>query len=313
MEATVIPPPPDAASIPPPPDYQAPAAPKTPAYDDKLSPIVGGTLDTFGLTQRPGARSLKDVALNPKGASEHIARLAGTAGLLSFGGAGALGLGLPALAGEVVTAGGLGALEEKAKGGSPTWGLTRDAILTGLTGGAANRVTAWLNKPVEALSGAIKAPAEVLDVIASRLPKGAFFNLPSLSKTPMTAADAVEELSKLKGAAYKQAWAELRDEIGRLDIKNMVTSGGQQFAKIPGPTAAQQFAQGTSRSLPAAPGLARRGAAAASRSDHVREAAEALSTDPIAQDVGMGGLSQLKIPQILRGAKHMIPSMEAIP
>jgi len=280
--------------------FGAAAAPteKAPSgYDDKLSPLVGGILDTLGMTQRPGARSVKDVMVDPKDRWEHLARFLGTTGALMLGGAAGAPLVGP-LGAEALTAGALGALEEKAKGGSAAWGALRDATLTGLTGAAFNKAAAWLAAPGEKLAAGIRAPAEVLDTIRARLPKGKFFNMPSLSKSPLTVDEAVEGLSKLRGKAYTQGWAELADNIDRLDIKEMAVGSG--FQKIPGPTAAEQFAKGSSSTLPAAPGLVRRAAANLGKSDELRRATEALATDPTAQQVGVG--AAVSTPHLVRRA-----------
>jgi len=255
---------------------------------------VGGIADTLGLTNRPGARTPKDVITNPRGL-EHVARAALVAPAVYFGGralapaAAGVGLGTGAIAGNIAAAGAVGAGEAALRGDNALYAGILDAIVAGLTEGTISGVSSLpkiglkeLGAPARAFKWATEAPGKALDAIAARLPSGKWFNVPSLSSKPLSVKDAVDKLKDLEGLPYQQARAELANEMTRLDMQRI--SG-------PKPFAGQVFKAGTSKERYQSPGLGRAKAAEAVRgvveTPATRAAADALAIENPTASMGL--------------------------
>lgn len=194
---------------------------------DPHGPVMGGVLDTMGVTDRKGARTATDTILRPQGVGELMTREAVLAPV-SLGS-------LPA---RVAVQGGLGALERLTAGKGledAGYGALIDATVAGLTEGVLGAVGAGarkLAKPLlesraankaaqSAFEWATEAPQVALDALAKRFP-GAKMLIPSLDETKkLTFQEAIDRLTKVKGGvegdAYKQARAEIADWMKRLD------------------------------------------------------------------------------------------------
>lgn len=195
--------------------------------------------------------------------------------------------------GRMVGAGLVGAGREAAGGGdaqSVLFSGLLDAVVGGLTEGAMKvagsgakvagvklGLKEW-GAPVRAFEYASKAPKEVLDTLAERLPSGKWVNAPSLSKQPMTFKEAVEKLVDAKqgkkGLDYQVARAEIAHEMNRLDIQRVTG---------PKPLAGQVFKKGTSpeRFDPSDFSRFAESARRAIGSNTGRSIADALTTTPI--------------------------------
>jgi hypothetical protein len=315
--ADLIPPgavPRDTADLIPPgaiPRDPTPKAPQQAPYSDPYGPLTGGILDTLGLTKRPGARTPLDVALSPQGVSEHIARGMMAAPAIYFGGLGAGAAGVPALAGEMAASGLIGAAEAAKEGRSPGAAALTDATVAGLTGGVVPKVLPTITripgvqelaKPAQAFKWATEAPKKMLAAIKDRLPKAAFVNVPSLSKSPMNPVDAVKKLTELTGLEYQQARGEIISEFNRLDIQKWLTTATGDFVKGPKPYAGSVFKAGTSKARFEPPTTAKVAEAVRPAAPVARASGEALATDPVAPGVPAGGVAALSFPDYILGA-----------
>jgi len=295
---------------------------KAEPYSDPYSPVTGGILDTLGMTKRPGARTPLDVALSPKGVPEHIARGMMAAPAIYFGGLAAGAAGAPALAGEMAASGLIGAAEAKKQGESPGRAALTDAALAGLTGGAVTGLNKGLplgklgsipgvealGKPARAFEWATEAPKKMLQAIKDRLPKAAFVNVPSLSKSPMNPVDAVKKLTELTGMEYKQARAEIISEFNRLDIQQWIATATGEFVKGPKPYAGSVFKAGTSKARfePSTTAKVAEAVRPALTGPAARSSGEALATEPVAPGVPAGGVAAMAFPDYILGAGRAI-------
>lgn len=221
-----------------------PASAPTPKADS-LTPVVGGIADTLGLTDRPGARNVAQVLMNPEGTAETVASTLAKGGAIGAAGGGlglvAARLGAPLLAqgaaqiaGRVGAAGATGAGAAALRGEDPFWGGVIDAAVAGILGEGGAKVLSsgmrvgpvalglkeW-GAPARAFAEAPAKAVDAFDIIKSRLPAGNWFNVPSLGAARMSAQDAIAKLAEKTGAAYVQARAELASELSRLDMQRL--------------------------------------------------------------------------------------------
>ncbi len=221
-------------------DLAPKAAAKTaPATEEPILP--GAVKDVLGVSGRPGAVPLTGapgtktplgVVLKPEGALERLTQAAVTTPAILAGGE-ALGvLGAPAALGRIAASGLIGGAEAKAQGRSFGYGALLDAIVAGMTEGAGTALMKAPKVGAEALADPImraraalryatEAPDKALAGLRARLPKGAWLNVPSLSKSRLTVDDAVAKLAKMEGNAYQQARAEIASEMNRLDVQRV--------------------------------------------------------------------------------------------
>ena len=281
---------------------QEPASRTTPS--DTHGPILGGILDTLGVTGRPGARTPADVLLRPEGLAEHAAQLAVTipATYLSGAGLGALATKvLPAVAGaapvigRVAASAGMGGAEAAARGDSPTMGALIDGVIAALTEGAVSKVSSGAKLPLigkveglmergapaRAYKWATEAVKEALEPVRARLPKAARLNIPSVSKTPITVDEAVKTLGTLEGDAYQQALQEIKNEMNRLDIQKWIATLSGEFVKGPRPYAGTVYGRSVSPERFAPPTSAK-----------VAEAVRPVVTSPGARSLADIGTTQ---------------------
>lgn len=234
------------------------AAPKAPTPKaDNHGVIVGGVLDTLGMTDRPGAVPLTGnaqtktplgVVLKPEGIAEGAireavlapltakslpARLAITAGL---GGAEQLA------SGKGLEAAGYGALLDAIVAGTMEGAMGAGRLAAGAVGTGARKLAREYLDGQDAAAAAkrgfewaTKAPSEALDALRARFP-GAKVFIPSIDpKAKITLDEAVQSLSQMTGNAYKQARAEIAYWMNTLDKQ-----------KVPKPKAGQVFKASTS-------------------------------------------------------------------
>lgn len=230
---------------------EAPTTKPAPKPDDH-SVLWGAVLDTLGLTDRPGAVPLTGrpgvktplgVVLNPEGVAEHLTQAAVVTPAIALGGAGlgALAESIPAIAnvarfapaaGRIATSGAVGGGEAAAQGRDVTMGTMLDAVVAGLSEGAAaalrfapkvgvENVAEPLRAARRGLQWATEAPEKALDIIADRLPKGRWLNVPSLSDKAMTVKEAVKKLAQQTEETYRIARQEIASEMTRLDIQRL--------------------------------------------------------------------------------------------
>lgn len=226
-------------------------------YSDSYSPAVGGALDTFGLTDRPGKRTTADVLLRPEGGLERVAQGLTAAGAIGATGGLAASIGLPAMLGEIGAGAGIGAAQSLARGESGpriAWDAMIDGLLTGATGGLTKLLASggtipltnigvglkeW-GAPARAFKWASEAPQKALDLILSRVPRGArVLNVPSISPKPLSPEGAVKQLAEMTGKEYQIARAELASELTKWDAQ--IAAGG------PRPGAGQIFKKYTAK------------------------------------------------------------------
>jgi hypothetical protein len=284
-----------------------------------LDMIPGGRAlqEKFG---RPGARSPKDVVLNPQGVGEQAASMAVKAPMLAGGGALAKAAGAAPLVGEALTAGTMGAAEQ---GRNPLAGFLIDAAVTAITGGAVKGIDTGIKIPgmgkVEGLAerGAAARgyeyakglPQKALDFIENRLPKRAILRVPTISSEPITPQAAIKKLSELEGIAYKQARSEIADEFNRIEIQRFAATPSGTV-KIPrsGTSAGQRFLDETKESIFSPPASAKAAEAlrAVTTSPLARAAVEALGVDPISPGVPLGGLAGIAAGEAgMGGLRHL--------
>lgn len=307
----VIPPPPDApGAIPPPPDAAAPKASGDPAVQrgldwgalpttgDVMTHGGGAILDTMGLG-RGTARTPKGVVLNPQSMDEHLASLAvtipayyampgGALGRVALGAAqgGAAGQDRGESAGQMATSAGISAATAGLLEGLGA--LVRGAPRVGL-GARAKPVedaAKEMTRRTSAFDAAAESPKAMYAELAARLPKGPKLMVPTLSSKPMTAKDAVEKLSTLKGEDWIQARAEIAKEFNRLDIGKYMTTPTGGFLKVPRASqAGGRFARNVPRERfdppqVAVPDAAKRAAKALKVAEGAQPAATAAAEDP---------------------------------
>lgn len=209
-----------------------PVTPKASAKPQKYGPspqadseniVTGAIKDTLGVSGRPGSRSAADTILRPQDWTEVAAREAALAPLTA--------LSMPI---RIGAQGALGALERLTAGKSlddAGWGAVIDVATAAFTEGALGAVGAGakkLAKPLlesraanetaqRAFKWASEAPQKALDAIAHRLPRARVI-IPSIDPSKkITFQEAIEKLSEMEGAQWRQARAEIADWMKRLD------------------------------------------------------------------------------------------------
>jgi hypothetical protein len=132
---------------------------------------------------------------------------------------------------------GAGAIKSAAKGENPLWGSFVDALVTGATEallalipGAARipKLTRSVGEMAEKVRStrageASVAPRvqEAIDLVKSKLPKGAWLNIPALDSTKKLTLDEATRLMKAPGLRDEQfqiAREQFKNELNRLDI-----------------------------------------------------------------------------------------------
>ena len=152
---------------------------------------------------------------------------------------------LAAAVGEAVTQGSLGAAEQMVEGASGA-----HATHTGMLDTATSLGTSALMSliPAKKLLGLTKPMKELIedfkdrekayklatdsiktafDKIGDRIPAGKWMNLPSISKTKVTAKEAQAALERLEGPEFEIARKEIISELNRLDIRNPKLGRGE--------------------------------------------------------------------------------------
>lgn len=286
--------------------------------------VLGGIADTFSdkpLGKAKDTHTIRrpvDVIYNPQGTFEHLARAAVTAPAIYAGGAGLGALagaaGLPAavtasapVAGRVLTSGALGAQESAAKGktaGNITTDAALDMLAAGVTEGAVTGLEKGFALPkigtvirglyergaaARGYKWATEAVQRAVDAVASRLPKTTMLNIPSVSKSPVSLAQAAKKLEGLEDAAYEQTLGEIASELNRIDsgrtVAGFTPRGTWGPVKPPRPYAGSQFKNVAAPERFRAPGFEASQTAEAMRpyltSDESRAIADALGQVPL--------------------------------
>lgn len=253
--------------------------PSSPAGDGR-GIVSGAILDTLGVSERSGAVPLTGnaetktplgVVLQPKNGLEFAAREAVMAPLTAGS--------LPVRLGVSGAQGALDALMSGRGLSGAGYEAALDVIVAGVSEavlGKAGKKLAEYAAPARMFQYATEAPMKALDALRARLPKGKWMNVPSIAGTKITADEAVQELTKLTGNEYKQARAEIANELSRLDAQRITG---------PRPVAGTVFNQRTSPerfeppNRPLAQGFD--AAARALRAPVTRAAADVAATTPI--------------------------------
>lgn len=221
-----------AGFVPDAPETAAVPAGFVPDGGDEHGVLKGAILDTFGMTNRPGAVPLTGdkatktplgVVLKPDNIAELAVREMVMAPLMALGPMGRIG-----------AQGAIGAAEQLASGKgleSAGYAGLLDAAITALVEGAggvvanrAQRLARPLTESREAVAAAQRAyqwaseaPQQALDALAHRFP-GARVLIPSLDPAKkLTFQEAIDALKTKTGAAYQQGRDEIASWMNALD------------------------------------------------------------------------------------------------
>lgn len=280
-----------------------------PTTGDVIKHGGGAILDTMGLG-RAGARTSKGVVLNPQGVDEHLASLGvtvpayyamrgGPGGRVALGGAQgaaaghdrgedasgiAMSAGIDAATAGLFEAGGAVVRKGLGKLAKPA----RDAVTE--TTKRATEATAENATRARGFDYATRAPQEALDAIRQRIPAGAKISVPSImgkGEVRITPDEAMRRVSKLEGADYQQAVAEISNAFNLLDkgAKGAARLGSDWYRRV----SPERFTPKTA--VPEAVPPASRGARSADVAERMagkaQPAATAAEEDPVEHSGGM--------------------------
>lgn len=181
----------------------------------------------------PEIKSPLDVMLKPEGALETVASIPLNAAVLGGAGTLAKAAGVPALVGKMAAGAGIGAGQAAEEGKPMGMAALLDAALVGAGEGVAGVAGKYLGKAARGFEGGEQKIRDAFAAIADRLPRGAKFNVPSLSNARLTVQEMAEKLLSARGADFKQALKEIRSVFNATD-KQMLAGG-------PRPGAGQVF------------------------------------------------------------------------
>lgn len=232
------------------------AATAAPSQPDRRGVVSGAALETVGLGTRPGARTVLDVLTRPRGVPEHLAQFAVEAPLVTIASALAPQVAIPAWAGRIGMAAGLGAGKRALRGESAEipMGAAMDVaasalpeaglglVSRGLRGGTLPILkTAVGGQAAAAHEWATQAPKDALTALRPRLRSARVF-IPSVDSTKkITLSEAVDALSRREGPAYVVTRSEIINWMNLLDkargmLPGSTGTAGTLFGEMTSPT-----------------------------------------------------------------------------